>query len=237
MAGTLSTALNDLLGGSALLKPMVHVRLIAGLGNPGPEYEQTRHNVGFRVLDALAERLGGTIRRRAFNALVEDVMLGDMKLILLKPQQYMNRSGHAIATAAGFYKLSAAEILVVLDDMALPTGQLRIRPKGSAGGHNGLKDIIARLGTDAFARLRVGIGDSGSREAADYVLSRFAADERQAVDQAISRSVDAVLYWAQNGVEPAMNRYNSGQTGTDDNKNERKVDGGQKPQNETDKNP
>jgi PTH1 family peptidyl-tRNA hydrolase len=188
---------------------MTHVRLIVGLGNPGPQYDQTRHNVGFMALDALAERLGVTIRRKAFNALAEDVMLGDLKLVLLKPQQYMNRSGHALATAAGFYKLSAQETLVVLDDLALPVGQLRLRAKGSAGGHNGLKDIIARLGTDAFARLRIGIGDSGSRDAADYVLSRFGSDERPAISQAVRQATDAILTWAQHGVETAMNRYNS----------------------------
>jgi PTH1 family peptidyl-tRNA hydrolase len=238
MAGILSNLLNDQFSGSALSKPMTHVRLIVGLGNPGLQYDQTRHNVGFMALDALAERLGVTIRRKAFNALAEDVMLGDLKLVLLKPQQYMNRSGHALATAAGFYKLSSQEVMVVLDDLALPVGQLRIRAKGSAGGHNGLKDIIARLGTDAFARLRIGIGDSGTRDAADYVLSRFGADERAAIEQAVSRSVDALLFWAQNGTEPAMNRYNSrGETDASGGKNEQRKNSGDMPQNEKKQNP
>ena len=208
MAETLSNSFGDLFGGSALSKPMTHVRLIVGLGNPGPQYDQTRHNAGFMALDALAERLGVTLRRKAFNALAEDVTLGDLKLVLVKPQQYMNRSGHATATAAGFYKVSAPEILIVLDDLALPVGQLRLRAKGSAGGHNGLKDIITRLGTDAFSRLRIGIGDSGPRDAADYVLSRFGGDERSAISQAVSQATDAILTWAQHGVEAAMNRYN-----------------------------
>lgn len=209
MAASVANMLNNLFGGSALSKPKSDVRLIVGLGNPGSQYERTRHNVGFMAVDALAERLGVTIRRKTFNALAADVVLGNLKLILLKPQQFMNRSGHAVATAAGFYKLSAQEIIVILDDLALPVGQLRIRAKGSAGGHNGLKDIIARLGTDAFARLRIGIGDSGPRDAADYVLSRFADDERTAVETTIGRSVDAVICWTECGAEAAMNRYNS----------------------------
>lgn len=238
MASTVSHAFNDLLGGSALSKPMTHVRLIIGLGNPGPQYDRTRHNVGFMVLDALAERLGVSIRRKAFNALAEDVMLGDLKLILLKPQQYMNRSGHAAATAAGYYKLSAQEVMVVLDDLALPVGQLRIRAKGSAGGHNGLKDIIARLGSDAFARLRIGIGDSGMRDAADYVLSRFSGDEQAAIESAVNRSVEALLYWAQNGAEAAMNRFNTrDEANTQGDKSEQKNNGGGRPQNETKQNP
>lgn len=209
MADMASNLCNDLFDGSALSKPKSHMRLIVGLGNPGSQYDRTRHNVGFMVLDALAERLGVSIGRKAFNALTGDGMLGDVKLILLKPQQYMNRSGHAVATAAGFYKLTGQDVLVALDDLALPVGQLRIRAKGSAGGHNGLKDIIARLGTDTFARLRVGIGDSGRLDAADYVLSRFGDEEQAAVRQAVEKSVEAILCWAQHDVETAMNRYNS----------------------------
>lgn len=213
------TMLNDLFFGSALSKPMTNTKLIAGLGNPGPEYDQTRHNVGFRVLDLLAERLGVKIRRRSFNALVEDAMAGDVKLVLLKPQQYMNRSGHAVATAAGYYKIAPQDVMVVLDDMALPTGQLRIRAKGTAGGHNGLKDIIAQMGTDSFARLRLGIGDCGTRDAADYVLSRFGSDEQDAIGKAVQQAVDALLCWTQNGTAAAMNRYNSSEM---DNENKKK---------------
>ena len=133
------------------------MKLIAGLGNPGTEYVGTRHNVGFSVvIDAAAVALGASVKRKKFNALTGEAMCGDEKLLFLKPQQYMNRSGHAIATAAGFYQLAPTDILVVTDDMALPTGQLRIRPHGSAGGHNGLKDIIAVLGTQQFARLASG---------------------------------------------------------------------------------
>lgn len=185
------------------------MKLIAGLGNPGSKYDQTRHNVGFRVVDALAERFGEKVRRKKFNALAEEIHAEDTKLLLIKPQDYMNRSGHAIATAAGFYKLGPADVLVVTDDMALDVGRLRIRAKGSAGGHNGLKDIIARLGSDDFARLRVGIGDSGRMDAADYVLSRFSAEERAIVDNAVQTAVDAICCWLRDGVDIAMTRYNA----------------------------
>ena len=195
--------------GSLETKKGASMKLIAGLGNPGSKYDDTRHNVGFRVVDALAERFGEKVRRKKFNALTEEVHAEDTKLLLMKPQDYMNRSGHAIATAAGFYKLGPADVLVVTDDMALNVGRLRIRAKGSAGGHNGLKDIIARFGSDDFARLRVGVGDSGRMDAADYVLSRFSAEERAIVDNAVQTAVDAICCWLRDGVDIAMTRYNA----------------------------
>lgn len=203
-------AIGRLMGVSSLeTKKGASMKLIAGLGNPGSKYDETRHNVGFRVVDALAERFGEKVRRKKFNALTEEIRAEDTKLLLIKPQDYMNRSGHAIATAAGFYKLGPADVLVVTDDMALDVGRLRIRAKGSAGGHNGLKDIIARLGSDDFARLRVGIGDSGRMDAADYVLSRFSAEERAIVDNAVQTAVDAICCWLRDGVDIAMTRYNA----------------------------
>ena len=195
--------------GSLETKKGASMKLIAGLGNPGSKYDDTRHNVGFRVVDALAERFGEKVRRKKFNALTEEVHAEDTKLLLMKPQDYMNRSGHAVATAAGFYKLGPADVLVVTDDMALNVGRLRIRAKGSAGGHNGLKDIIARFGSDDFARLRVGIGDSGRMDAADYVLSRFSAEERAIVDNAVQTAVDAICCWLRDGVDIVMTRYNA----------------------------
>lgn len=209
MTETLSETFGDLLPVSALSKPKTTMRLIAGLGNPGPEYDNTRHNVGFMAVEALGERLGVSVRKKAFNGLVGEAMVGELKVILLKPQQYMNRSGHAIATAAGFYKIAPQDVMVVLDDLALPVGQLRLRAKGTAGGHNGLKDIIARLGTDTFGRLRIGIGDAGQRDAADYVLSRFDADEKAAIQKAVALSAEALLCWAQYGIDKAMNSYNA----------------------------
>lgn len=189
-------------------KESASVKLIAGLGNPGTEYDGTRHNVGFRVLDAVAEMFGERIKRQKFNALAAEILYGEEKLLLLKPQQYMNRSGHSIATATGFYKLAPADVLVVTDDMALEVGQLRLRPKGSSGGHNGLKDIMAAMGTDVFSRLRIGIGPSGQRDAADYVLSRFNTAEKETVEQAVTAAAKAVLCWAVDGTETAMTRYN-----------------------------
>ena len=195
--------------GSLETKKGASMKLIVGLGNPENKYDDTRHNVGFRVVDALAERFGEKVRRKKFNALTEEVHAEDTKLLLMKPQDYMNRSGHAVATAAGFYKLGPADVLVVTDDMALNVGRLRIRAKGSAGGHNGLKDIIARFGSDDFARLRVGIGDSGRMDAADYVLSRFSAEERAIVDNAVQTAVDAICCWLRDGVDIVMTRYNA----------------------------
>jgi PTH1 family peptidyl-tRNA hydrolase len=204
----------DLMGrlmgvGSLETKKGASMKLIAGLGNPGSKYDQTRHNVGFMVVDAFAERFGAKVRRKKFNALIEEVHAEGTRLLLMKPLQYMNRSGHAIVTAAGFYKLTSADVLVVTDDMALDVGRLRMRAKGSAGGHNGLKDIIARLGSDDFARLRVGIGDSGRMDAADYVLSRFSAEERDGIDAAVQTAVDAICCWLADGIDTAMTRYNA----------------------------
>jgi PTH1 family peptidyl-tRNA hydrolase len=194
--------------GSLETKEDASMKLIAGLGNPGNEYEGTRHNIGFMILDTLAEHFGTKIRQRKFNALIEEVYADNTKLLLVKPQQYMNRSGHAIATSAGFYKLAPSDVLIVTDDMALDVGRIRFRAKGSAGGHNGLKDIIARLGSDNFPRLRVGIGDSGRMDSADYVLSRFSADERMTIDKAVQTAVEAVLCWLRDGIDIAMTRYN-----------------------------
>ena len=143
MADAWKDIIGRLMGvGSLETKKGASMKLIVGLGNPGSKYDQTRHNVGFRVVDAFAAKFGETVRRKKFNALAEEAFAEETKLLLLKPQQYMNRSGHAVATAAGFYKIDPADILVVTDDMALDVGRIRLRAKGSAGGHNGLKDII-----------------------------------------------------------------------------------------------
>jgi len=220
MAHAWKDVIGRLMGvGSLETKKGASMKLIVGIGNPDNKYDQTRHNVGFMVVDALAERFGATVRRKKFNALAEEIHAEDTKVLLLKPQQYMNRSGHSVATAAGFYKLDPADILVVTDDMALDVGRIRLRAKGSAGGHNGLKDIIVRLGSDDFPRLRVGIGDSGRMDAAAYVLSRFSADEREVIDRAIRTAVDAISCWLRDGVDIAMTRYNvkngSGENGTE----------------------
>jgi len=205
----LAGRLCGLLGGGRRARCcMMETRLIVGLGNPGREYAGTRHNAGFEVVDLLAWRLGTDIKRKKFGGLLGESVVGDKKVLLVKPQGYMNRSGQVVATVVGFYRLSLSDVMVVTDDMALDAGRIRIRARGSAGGHNGLKDIIARTGSEAFARLRVGIGAAGDMDARDYVLSRPPAGQREAIDRAIALSADALECWLTEGIDAAMNKYN-----------------------------
>lgn len=187
------------------------MKLVAGLGNPGRKYEQTRHNVGFQVAAKLAERFGQSTPRSKFQGEVVEASVGAEKLLVLCPHTYMNRSGSSILAARDFYKLELAELIVVCDDLSLPLGKLRIRAKGSSGGQNGLKDIIERLGSDEFPRLRIGIeSPPPGWDAADYVLSKFTKDDRAEIDVAVSRAADAVECWVREGIESCMNRYNAG---------------------------
>jgi PTH1 family peptidyl-tRNA hydrolase len=183
--------------------------MIVGLGNPGDEYSDTRHNTGFKVIDLLAETLGAKVKKRKFGARFESVGYADKKLILLKPWQFMNRSGQPVATAMGFYKLRVDQLMVITDDMDLEPGRIRVRAKGSAGGHNGLADIINTLGTNEFARCRIGIGRSAEAGAVSYVLDRPAEDQESLLAAAIERARDAVLCWIEYGIETAMNKFNS----------------------------
>jgi PTH1 family peptidyl-tRNA hydrolase len=203
--------------GSAAVTRMAESRMVVGLGNPGQEYAQTRHNIGFWVVDALARTLGASMRQTKFGAKFDDVHFEGQKLILLKPWQFMNRSGRVVATAAGFYRLAPEDIWVVVDDLALEPGFLRVRSQGGAGGHNGLKDIIAQLGSDAFPRCRVGIGCGDVRDRVDYVLGRPSAEERTLLNETIVRAHDATLSWLRHGVERTMNDFNGsitpGETG------------------------
>ena len=185
------------------------VKMVVGLGNPGREYADTRHNIGFRVVDSLAQKLKIDVKKRKFAARFGRGESGDKKLILLKPWQFMNQSGSAVAKAMAFYKLSVGGLLVVSDDMALAVGAVRLRAKGSAGGHNGLADVIEKLGTDQFGRLRVGIGKSDRVDDVDYVLSRPSEKERLLLDKATERAQEAVLCWVEHGIETAMNEFNS----------------------------
>jgi peptidyl-tRNA hydrolase, PTH1 family len=186
-------------------EPVPRIRLIAGLGNPGAEYERTRHNVGFNVVDSLASEWGLTWQHsKSWHALWAK---GD-QAILVKPASYMNRSGEPLSAVANFYKIEPAEILVVLDDFALELGRLRIRPEGGAGGHNGLESIIVQFGTEAIPRLRIGIGAAPSEGSVDYVLSRFFEEERPAVEKTIARAADAVKCAIDKGVLSAMNLFN-----------------------------
>jgi PTH1 family peptidyl-tRNA hydrolase len=195
---------------------MAELKLVVGLGNPGPEYAETRHNLGFKVIEALDEALGIAVKKQKFGARVGDGQFQGRKVMLMKPWQFMNRSGRAVATAAGFYKLDLGDLIVVTDDMALAPGRIRLRAKGSAGGHNGLADIIARLGSDEFARCRVGVGQCPGPWAVDYVLGRPREEERPLLNEAIIRARDAVLCWLDFGIARAMNDFNSSQAQGDD---------------------
>ena len=180
------------------------IRLIAGLGNPGREYQRTRHNVGFMVLDRLAADA-----QVAWD-FSEKWRAGWAKtnVIMVKPATFMNRSGEAVAAIANFYKITAAEVLVVLDDLALPLGRLRLRTQGSSGGHNGLESIIEHFGTEAVPRLRIGIGAAPSHGAVDYVLSRFFEEEKVLLDATIKRAAEAVKCAVDKGLFAAMNVFN-----------------------------
>ncbi|MEY2563233.1 MAG: peptidyl-tRNA hydrolase, family [Verrucomicrobiota bacterium] len=181
------------------------IRLIAGLGNPGSEYERTRHNVGFNVVDFLAKEWGLTWQHsKSWHAL----WAKGEHAVLVKPTSYMNRSGEPVAAVANFYKIEPAQILVVLDDLALELGRLRVRLEGGTGGHNGLESIILHFGTEAIPRLRVGIGAAPSAVAVDYVLGRFFEEERPVVEKAVARAADAVKCAIDKGALSAMNLFN-----------------------------
>lgn len=186
-------------------------RLIVGLGNPGPEYEGTRHNVGFLVADLVAERARGAAwsfdgRAEAF---VAEGRLRGRPVVLAKPLTYMNLSGRTVRELVRRHGFDPAEILVVYDDVALPPGKLRLREQGSAGGHNGMQDIIERLGTEAFPRLRLGIGDDfGRGRQADYVLSPFSPEQQPLIDEALPKARDAAIAFVTDGITTAMNRFN-----------------------------
>jgi len=184
------------------------VKMVVGLGNPGEEHVDTRHNVGFRVVDSLAELLRIDVRKKRFGACLGSGEFADKKLILLKPIRFMNCSGQVVATAVGFYALSLGNLLVVADDMALSPGRVRMRTKGSDGGHNGLADVIEKLGTEDISRLRIGIGQSNKESAEDYVLGKPTEAERPLLDEAIAEARDAVLCWVEYGIEVAMNKFN-----------------------------
>jgi PTH1 family peptidyl-tRNA hydrolase len=187
------------------------MKLIVGLGNPGKSYERTRHNAGAMVIDRLIERHapGAAVRGR-FNSVVVEAPVRGESCLLMKPTTYMNRSGAAIAEAVNFYKvIPASDLFVIVDDVALPSGALRIRPGGGAGGHNGLSDIQRALGTEAYARCRLGIGASPEfMDQADYVLGRFTDWEWAVVEPAIVKAADAAEVFIERGIDAAMNQFN-----------------------------
>ena len=184
--------------------------LLVCLGNPGDPYENTRHNVGFQVADEIAARKDVPVQRLKFRALTNTVELGGAKVLLMKPVTYMNLSGEAVRQAVDFYKIPPERVLVVSDDVALPPGRLRIRKGGSAGGHNGLKNLIQHLGTDQFPRVRVGVGEKPhpDYDMADWVLGKLQGEDKRAVDAAVKRAADAVECLIREGPDRAMSRYN-----------------------------
>ena len=183
--------------------------LIAGLGNPTREYEKTRHNVGFDTIDVLADRINTDVAERKFKGVYGKGMVGGEKVILLKAQTFMNLSGESVRAAADFYKIPPDHIIVIYDDISLDVGHLRIRTKGSAGGHNGIKNIIAHLGTQEFPRIKIGVGGKPPRmDLADYVLSRFPAEERKIMETAFRDAAEAAGVLIAEGPDAAMNRFN-----------------------------
>ncbi|MEW6358888.1 MAG: aminoacyl-tRNA hydrolase [Planctomycetota bacterium] len=184
------------------------MKIIAGLGNPGREYENTRHNIGFRVVDELSRRYDLPCDQKKFKSLFGSGRIGGEKIVLLKPQTYMNLSGEAVRAAMGFFEIPLEGLLVVCDDFHLPLGGLRARRGGSSGGQKGILSIIEMLGTDQFPRLRVGIGDHIHGDPKDFVLSPFKKDERDAVQEAVLRAADAVETWVRRGIEVCMNEFN-----------------------------
>ena len=183
--------------------------LIVGLGNPGQKYEHTRHNMGFLTVDLLAEQLNVKLNKVKFKSAYNIVRFGGQKCLVMKPQTYMNSSGESIRAAADYYKVDPEDILIVYDDISLAPGQLRIRAKGSAGGHNGIKSIIAHLGTQEFPRVKVGVGEKPSRmDLADYVLGHFSKEEQATMDDAVKEAADAVCEIVNVGIAQAMNDHN-----------------------------
>jgi PTH1 family peptidyl-tRNA hydrolase len=186
------------------------VKVVIGLGNPGPRYHGTRHNVGFAVVDALAASPRASAFRTRFDAEVAELVEDFGKVVLVKPQTFMNLSGRSVRQLVDFFQLPLEDLLVVCDDINLPLGKLRIRPRGTHGGHNGLRDIQAHLGTTEYARLRIGVDAPREDDAVDHVLGRFCSGERDVIDAAIAEAAQAVAVWANQGVEVCMNQYNGG---------------------------
>jgi PTH1 family peptidyl-tRNA hydrolase len=186
------------------------VNLVAGLGNPGPRYAESRHNVGFRVADELARRWRMPWSYEAdFAGLMGRAAVGPAQVLLLKPQTYMNLSGRSVAGVLRFYKVAPADLMVVYDDLDLPVGRVRVRSEGSAGGQKGMMDVLRAVGTNDVPRVRVGIGRTHPSAAVEYVLARFEPSEREAIEQAVTTAADAVECWLRDGIDAAMNRFNA----------------------------
>lgn len=184
------------------------MKLIVGLGNPGKKYHNTRHNVGFRVVEELARRHKVEREESKYDAIIGHIRIGSEKVLIIKPMTYMNLSGRSVQSLLAYYKLGLEDLLVIYDDMDLPAGTLRVRAEGGAGGHKGVTSIIERLGGRSFARLRLGIGRPED-ETIDWVLGKFTAHEQAIMDQTIDRAADAAECWVQHGIDRTMNEYNT----------------------------
>lgn len=183
--------------------------LIVGLGNPGKAYEGTRHNIGFAALDKLAQKHGFSFRGKAeLKSKVATGQIGDTPVILLKPQTYMNLSGEAVNLAIRYFEIDLSRLLVLVDDVAIPLGQLRFREKGSSGGHNGLKSIAASLDSMEYSRLRIGVGDPLEGDLSDHVLGPFSAEEKKLIPDVLEQTVQATEMWLDQGINSAMNAFN-----------------------------
>lgn len=189
---------------------IIPMYIIAGLGNPGKQYDMTRHNIGFQTIDYMADKYGVKLNKLKFKAVYGEAFIGGEKVYLVKPQTFMNLSGDSIAEMAQFYKVPVENIIVINDDISLDTGRIRVRPKGSAGGHNGLKSIIYRLNSDMFPRIKMGVGAPKHEDynLADFVLGRFTSDEIPIMEDAIKNAECAVCEIIKNGVQSAMNKCN-----------------------------
>jgi PTH1 family peptidyl-tRNA hydrolase len=185
------------------------MKVVVGLGNPGSRYAGTRHNVGYAVVDSLAESPRAGRFQGRFQAQVGELFEDAGKILLVKPETFMNLSGRSVRQVLDFYQVPVADLLVVCDDINLPLGKLRFRARGSHGGHNGLRDVQNHLGTAEYARLRIGVGAPPEDQAVDYVLGRFRPGERPVIDDAVAQAVQGVLLWVREGVEACMNRYNA----------------------------
>ncbi len=189
--------------------------IIAGLGNPGTQYEMTRHNIGFHTIDYIADELNVKVKKLKFKALYGECEIAGEKVLLVKPQTYMNLSGESIGDFSRFYKIKPENIIIINDDISLDTGRIRVRPKGSAGGHNGLKSIIYHLNSDEFPRVKMGVGAPQNKDydLADFVLGRFTKEEIPIMEKAIIKAAAAAEEIIRSGAASAMNKYNSNQGG------------------------
>jgi PTH1 family peptidyl-tRNA hydrolase len=191
------------------------MKLIAGLGNPGSQYEITRHNIGFMAVDLVAESLNIDFKKQSHFSLMGEGWVEDEKILLMKPLTYMNNSGKAVASAINFYKLPLADVLIIHDDMDLQTGRLRVRRQGSSGGHKGMESIIQLTGSQEIPRMKIGIGKPLYQAVVDYVLMPFSAEDRPTIKAALHRADQAVQLWIKEGITAVMNKYNSMKAGTD----------------------